>query len=296
MIKRKKRTRLIILSGFLGSGKTTLLCHIINNTNQKIAVLMNEFGKIGIDTETIQKENIAVKELLEGCVCCSLQGEFEAAVTEIITLYHPEMIIVETTGIAEADNLVLGIDESIKEVILEAVITVVDADALVRFPAMSGNLRIQIESADILILNKIDLVKASQVKELMLALQKVNSRAPIIITSYAQVDLDVLFSTEVGIHRGQHTISKHNFHHSFETFTLDSPDFSKRKLISCLQKLPASVYRLKGHVKSGAKFYLLNYVGGRFSFEEEKGTLKLVFIGNKINVDKVKIKKLFRNI
>ena len=89
------KTPLIILAGFLGSGKTTLLRYIIQHTDRRIAVLMNEFGELGVDTETINKENIAVKELLEGCVCCSLQGEFKAAINEIIDLYHPELIAQE---------------------------------------------------------------------------------------------------------------------------------------------------------------------------------------------------------
>lgn len=290
----KTKTPLIILAGFLGSGKTTLLRHIINNTDQKIAVLMNEFGEIGVDTETIQKENIAVKELLEGCVCCSLQGEFEAAVSEIIATYHPHLIIIETTGIAEADNLVLGIDKAIKNVTLDAVITLVDADALVRFPAMSGNFKTQIETADLLVLNKIDLVSKKKAEELSTLLKRVNPRAPIISTSYGKVNLDVLLSVEVGHER--HTLKQKNHHHHFQSFSLSSPSFSKKKLESSLKQLPSSVYRMKGHIKIGAKTFLLNYVGGRWSLEEETGTLKLVFIGDKINKDKVKIEKLFKDI
>ena len=94
-------TPLILLTGYLGSGKTTLLQHVLrNNDGRRIAVLMNEFGEVGIDTKTIRKETIAIKELLEGCVCCSLLGEFRAGIQEIIRLYKPDLIIVETTGIA----------------------------------------------------------------------------------------------------------------------------------------------------------------------------------------------------
>ncbi len=286
------KTPLIILAGFLGSGKTTLLRHVINNTDRKIAVLMNEFGEIGVDTETIQKENIAVKELLEGCVCCSLQGELEAAITEIIATYHPHLIIIETTGIAEADNLVLGIDETIKNVTLDAVITIVDADALVRFPALSGNFKTQIETADVLILNKVDLVSKTKAEELSATLKKVNPRAPIIFTSYGKVDLDVLLSVESD--HESHTVKQKNHSHHFQTFSLSSPSLTKKNLESSLKQLPSSVYRMKGHIKIGAKLYLLNYVGGRWSLEEEKGTLKLVFIGDNVNKDRIKIEKLFQ--
>ncbi len=289
----KSKTPLIILAGFLGSGKTTLLRHIINNTDKKIAILMNEFGEIGVDTETIQKENISVKELLEGCVCCSLQGELEAAIAEIIAAYHPDLIIVETTGIAEADNLVLGIDERIKNVMLDAVITVVDADALVRFPTMSGNFKTQIETADLLILNKVDLVTQKKSEELILSLKKTNSRAPIITTSYGKIDLNILLSVEAD---HNHHISPKNHHvHHFEAFSLPSPSLTKKKLQSSLKQLPSSIYRMKGHIRIGTTPYLLNYVGGRWSLEKETGTLKLVFIGEKINKENKKIEKLFKS-
>ncbi len=289
----KTKTPLIILAGFLGSGKTTLLRHIINNTDRKIAVLMNEFGEIGVDTETIQKENIAVKELLEGCVCCSLQGELEAAIAEIIAMYHPNLIIIETTGIAEADNLVLGIDQTIKNVTLDAVITIVDADALVRFPAMSGNFKTQIETADLLILNKIDLVSEKKAEELSILLKRVNPRAPIISTSYGKVDLDVLLSVEVEHNSHPFQLKQHNHH--FQSFSLSSPSFSQKKLESSLKKLPSSVYRMKGHIKIATKIFLLNYVGGRWSLEEETGALKIVFIGDKVDKDKAEIEKLFKD-
>ncbi len=283
------KTPLIILAGFLGSGKTTLLRYIIQHTDRKIAVLMNEFGELGVDTETINKENIAVKELLEGCVCCSLQGEFRAAINEIIDLYHPELILVETTGIAEADNLVLDVDKSLRRVSLDAVVTIVDADGLIRFPSLQGNILLQIKAADLLLLNKVDLVSALVAKKLEQQLRAANPRAPIIATSYGKIDLALLFSVET-VPRCTRSGSPHSI---FETFSLPSPLISKQRFAQLLRKLPPSVYRMKGYVQCGKKQYLLNYVGGRFSFEEGQGTLKLVVIGERILREREFIKRLF---
>src|SRR5438876_1191733 len=127
---------------------------------------MNEFGEIAIDTKVIEGKNVRIAELGGGCVCCSLVGEFEAAVNEIIEKVAPEMIIVETTGLAEPEALVFNIQEALPQCRLDGVVSVIDADMLVRFPEFGHTTRLQIEGADILLLNKIDLIKPTQMEPL----------------------------------------------------------------------------------------------------------------------------------
>src|SRR3989304_9553565 len=103
------RTPITLITGYLGAGKTTLLRNILDNADRKIAVLMNEFGKIAIDSQVIKGKNIDMVELRGGCVCCSLTGEFEAAIKEIIEKTKPDAIVVETTGVAEPDAVVIDI-------------------------------------------------------------------------------------------------------------------------------------------------------------------------------------------
>jgi G3E family GTPase len=100
-----------LITGSLGSGKTTLLQTILEKTDQRLAILMNEFGKIAIDSEVLQGENVQMVELPGACVCCELKGEFEAAVTEIIEKLGPEFIVVEAMGVAEADALVYEVED-----------------------------------------------------------------------------------------------------------------------------------------------------------------------------------------
>ncbi|MCA1992707.1 MAG: GTP-binding protein, partial [Coleofasciculus sp. S288] len=147
------RTPLTVITGALGSGKTTLLRHILNTFPKKIAILMNEFGEIAIDTKIIQGKNVQMADLGGGCVCCSLLGEFEAAVNEIIDTVDPDMIVVETTGVAEPDALVFDIQESLTTVRLDGVVTVVDADAMVKYPRTGHTTQLQIEAADVILLN-----------------------------------------------------------------------------------------------------------------------------------------------
>jgi len=282
------KTPLILVSGYLGSGKTTLLKHILKNTDKKIAILMNEFGEVGIDTIEVKKDNINVKELLEGCVCCSLEGELESGLREIIDSYHPDVIIVETTGIAEADNLVVEIDRELDFVSLDAVITVVDADIVNRFPEISGSAKIQIEAADLLLLNKMDLVNKKKLQEIFEKLREVNNKAVIIETNFCKVDLSVLLSVEAE----HHHIKKTEHHHHMESFVIEIKSLVKEKLESFLNELPNSIFRIKGYLIADEKNYLLNYVAGRWSLEKnDKRGNKLVFIGEGISIEKNKLTK-----
>src|ERR1700757_2819345 len=154
---------------------------------------MNEFGEIAIDTKVIEGKNVRIAELGGGCVCCSLLGEFEAAVNEIVEKVAPEMIIVETTGLAEPEALVFNIQEALPQCRLDGVISVIDADMLVRFPELGHTTRLQIEGADILLLNKVDLVKPAQIEPLETKLHEINPTAAIVRTEHCRVDSELLF-------------------------------------------------------------------------------------------------------
>ena len=268
------QTPIILISGYLGAGKTTLLKHILKHTDKKVAVLMNEFGEVGIDTKEIQKENINVKELLEGCVCCSLQGELEAGLKEIIDNYAPEVIIVETTGIAEADNLVVDIKD-VDFVKLDVVITVVDADIMLRFPDVKGSAKIQIEAADLILLNKVDLV--DDISVIFKKVRELNGKSPIIETEYCAVDLSLLMSVEIG----HHHLKKSDHHHHMQSFSVGVKNVDKEKFSKFLDEVK-NVFRIKGYVFIEGQSHLLNYVGARWTLEKSEGAGKLVFIGENI--------------
>lgn len=249
------RTPLTILTGPLGSGKTTLLRHILTIMPRKIAILMNEFGEIAIDTKILQGKNVEMADLGGGCVCCSLLGEFEAAVEEIITTVNPDQIVVETTGVAEPDALVFDIQESLSQVRLDGVVTVIDADGLVKYPQIGHTTRIQIEAADILLLNKLDLVSENELKAVIDKLQSINEIAFIIPTTRCQIDADLLF----GIYRSRLQPSPHHHHQpEFESFSYNSEViYSRSCFTDFADSLSSIVYRAKGFVQFPEGSYLI---------------------------------------
>ena len=275
------RTPITLVTGPLGSGKTTLLRHILATQPAKIAIVMNEFGEMAIDTKVIQGKNVRIAELGGGCVCCSLIGEFEAAVNEIIEKVAPEIIVVETTGLTEPEALVFNIQEALPQCRLDGVISVIDADMLVRFPELGHTTRLQIEGADILLLNKIDLVEPTQIEPLETKLHEVNRTATIVRTERCRIDPDLLF----GIGREKKVVRPEHQHQlEFESFTFSSDKiFSRDCFERFVDSLPASVLRAKGFVGFADGTQLFNFVAGRWDLEPfETDRTELVFIGRKI--------------
>jgi G3E family GTPase len=288
------RTPITLVTGPLGSGKTTLLRHILATNPAKIAIVMNEFGEIAIDAKVIEGKNVRIAELGGGCVCCSLLGEFEAAVNEIIERIEPEMIIVETTGLAEPEALVFNIQEALPQCRLDGVVSVIDADALVRFPELGHTTRLQIEDADILLLNKIDLIKSEQIEPLEAKLRDINPTAVIVRTERCRIDPDLLF----GIGREQKVASpEHKHQPEFESFTFTSDkNFSRDCFERFADHLPENVYRAKGFVRFEDGAQLFNFVAGRWDLESfESAETQLVFIGKEITKQKAAIIDALKN-
>jgi G3E family GTPase len=276
------RTPITLITGPLGSGKTTLLRHILATRRAKIAVVMNEFGEIAIDTKVIEGKSVRIAELGGGCVCCSLLGEFEAAVTEIIETVRPEIIIVETTGLAEPEALVFNIQEALAQCRLDGVVSVIDADMLVRFPELGHTTRLQIEGADILLLNKIDLVDPTEIESLETKLRKINPTAAIVRTERCRIDPELLF----GIGREKKIAPpRHEHQPEFESFTFSSDQtFSHDCFARFADALPARVLRAKGFVRFPDGAQLFNFVAGRWDLEPfEAEETQLVFIGKEVS-------------
>ncbi len=276
------RTPITIVTGSLGSGKTTLLRHPIEAVPKRMAILMNEFGEISIDSQIIEGNNIRMTELGGGCVCCSLAGEFEAAVNEILETVRPEVIVVETTGVAEPDALVFDIQEELPNVRLDGVVSVIDADALIQFPQVGHTLRMQIEGADLMLLNKIDLVSKKERQDIEQKLRQFNESAPILPTQRCRVDADLLF----GIAQERTVAPPHHVHQpEFDSFGYQSEGvLDRQKFEAFADSLGSDIVRAKGFVRFDRGTYLFNFVAGRWELERfDRPGNQLVFIGRNLS-------------
>jgi G3E family GTPase len=273
-----QRTPISLITGALGSGKTTLLGRILGRTARRLAVLMNEFGEIAIDSRILPGENLRIIELAGGCVCCELAGEFEAAVGEIIERFHPELIVVEATGVAEADALAFEVQDNLPQVRLDGVINVVDAYASIEHPEIGYAARSQLRQADIILINKLDLVDREAAGIVTSQVRRHNSRAQLLECVRCEVDPDTLFG--LGIERQDLQRTPHTGEH-FQSFVFTSGrPFARAKFERLAASLPPGIYRAKGFVLLDDGTHLFNYVAGRMdmeAFNAEK--TELVFIG-----------------
>ena len=187
-----------ILSGFLGAGKTTLLNHILSNQQGvKTAVLVNEFGEIGIDNDLIVSTGEEMVELSNGCICCSINGELMESVERILERPEPlDYIVVETTGLADPLPVAMTFlgSELRDQTRLDSIITLIDAENFEASLLDSEVGRAQVIYGDILLLNKCDLVSEERLAEVETELRAVKNDARILRSVKGDVPLALLLS------------------------------------------------------------------------------------------------------
>ena len=184
-----------IMTGFLGSGKTTLLNRILSeNHGKKIAVIENEFGEVGVDNELVIGADEEIFEMNNGCICCTVRGDLIRILTRLTKRTEQlDMILVETTGMANPAPVAqtFWVDDDLKEQFsLDAIITMVDAKHLELHIADSEECKEQIAFADVVILNKTDLVSEKEVANIHAVVRGMNAMCAIHPANYAGVELN----------------------------------------------------------------------------------------------------------
>ena len=187
-----------ILTGFLGAGKTTLLNRILNGDHGlRVAVLVNDFGAINIDAELVLDVRDDVISLANGCVCCSIRSDLLEAVTSVLDRpERPEYVLLEASGVADPAGIAVTFsDASVRERIrLDSITCVMDAEQMFAAPEQMQFKLWQIGFADLLILNKVDLVSRSRIRNIKAWLGEYLNRYRLIEACHCNVPLEILLS------------------------------------------------------------------------------------------------------
>lgn len=190
----------LVVSGFLGAGKTTLINRLLTAAEgRRIAAIVNDFGAINIDAELIAERSDTVLDLSNGCICCSLQGDLLRTLKLLISRADaPDHVVIEASGIADPQGIVAALmDQALwGSVMLDAVLTVIDAEDCAATPARMTDpiWRAQVDSADLLVLTKIDTADTAPLKERLAE----TGRAPILLSDDAPLRVDLLLGTGAG--------------------------------------------------------------------------------------------------
>ena len=191
-----------IISGFLGAGKTTLIRKLIQDAlaGQQVCLIENEFGEIGIDGGFLKEAGIEITEMSQGCICCSLVGDFAASLKQVTETYHPQRILIEPTGVGKLSEIMKAIDNAAEDAGLEfnSAVAVVDASKAKVYIRNFGEFFIdQVTYAGTIVLTRIDKITPEKLQEVVDLLRGYNKSAAIITTQLDQLSgLTVLETME----------------------------------------------------------------------------------------------------
>jgi len=224
-------TKIDIYSGFLGAGKTTLIKKLISEAykGQKIVLIENEFGEIGIDGGFLQDAGIQITEMNSGCICCSLVGDFGKALTNVIEQYHPDRILIEPSGVGKLSDVIGAVKKVMNDqVTLGYTVAVVDAGKVKVYMKNFGEFyNDQVETASTIVLSRTDSIPQAKLDAAVAMLREHNDKAVIVTTPWSELTGEQLTAAMEGqstlaqelaqlVHEHEHHRHHHDHDHDEE--------------------------------------------------------------------------------
>ncbi|MCI2900243.1 GTP-binding protein [Staphylococcus hominis] len=298
MINNKnKKISITIINGFLGSGKTTFLnnyIHQLLKKDEKITIIMNEFGSFDVDSLLIE-EDITVKSLINGCVCCDLNNDLVLQLQSLIKVGESQHILIESTGIAHPLEVFAACQDPtiVNDVEIPEIIGLVDAlrfNNRMKYTAETNELmEEQIKYSDVIILNKMDLVTQVELENIKKQLVSINNKATIYVTTYSKLDDVVVKNKSADINRHVHV-----HHHNVQSmkYTFSTP-IDRQLFYQFIMRLPDEVFRLKGFVKFKDQLdaiYEFQFSMGlpTYGITDREVPLTIVIIGEMLDTTRLK--------
>ena len=183
-------TKITIFSGFLGAGKTTLIKELIRKAyaGEKLVLIENEFGEIGIDGGFMKEAGIEVTEMNSGCICCSLVGDFGKALAKVLETYHPDRILIEPSGVGKLSDVIRAVQDLHADVELAGFVTVADVNKVRLYMKNFGEFyNNQIENASAILLSRTQDADPAKLDRAVAMIRERNPRAPIVTTPWDQL-------------------------------------------------------------------------------------------------------------
>jgi G3E family GTPase len=306
---------ILLLTGFLGAGKTTLLKRILSweTDLSDTVVLVNEFGDIGIDGALLQNAGSDVIELTSGCICCTLSADLHQSLMRIWHRFKPRRILIEASGVADPKSIVPVMqDPQIAQLMeLNKIISVLDAEIWGAREVFGQLFYNQLEMADLILLNKIDLIAAEKIPRFLDDIHEVIPHCQVVPTIHCAIDPEALWAPaqprafglkpiqfyqpvdldgHTDLHASHSPGEVHDHHPAnsihFVTFSFRNPGIlDEARFKAFIHQLPWECFRIKGPVRFADRLEMLNFVGGKsewFPWQGESET-RLAFIGWKID-------------
>ena len=264
-----------LISGFLGSGKTTLLQRLLDHclaTGVKPAIMMNEYGEVNIDGELLRGQGYSVREMTNGCICCTIGGALGLALQEVASM-KPDVIFIEATGLADPIEL---IDQATKEEVLPFVriatlIAVLDPVNFTHLAEeLHSGIRQQTELADFVLINKSDLADDATLATIAAQIRALNPRTQVLMTQHGEMECQRILHVAGEITPRFSQRVQAPVHDHFHTLTvLCEHPLDRARFESLMRALPSSIWRAKGFVRfvDSDEQWMFQSVLGDFAIE-----------------------------
>lgn len=291
--------KILLVSGFLGAGKTTFIKELAKNINLEFVVLENEYADIGVDKDFLDEKNLNVWEMSEGCICCSMKGDFESSIKRIYSEINPEYLVVEPTGVGMLSSIIENIREiNNNDIEILSPITLIDITSFSEYLETFNNFFTDnLKNTGKVILTKLENSNHFEIENIKNEILKINNNLEIITDDYRNFQKE--WFGEILNKSIDNKIIDKNFslktHINLRTFSKENVNLKTMDELGLLLNRLVNgdfgkIYRAKGIVKIDGYWGKFNLVYKNFEMEpitDAKGT-KIVIIGNNLDIENLK--------